>query len=214
MNKQELLNRMENINFWIRKNPQVKEPNMYELIDCVTRLGIIARQEGVAKKENKFPEFGSELAVLYSEWNKMYKSRMSYDIASNPEFSVNNRTNLYAYFTDLNMRCCTGEFTFPGMDVDEAILSDEERGELFAQREEFLEAVRKIGSISLYINQEKQHNPDFVYDNQTEYEELIQKVGKYKEYMPKHYEVVISDIGDNMVISAPNNPGGNDDPSL
>lgn len=43
MNREELLFRMRAINDWISDNPNVTEPNMYEMIDCVTQLGVIAR---------------------------------------------------------------------------------------------------------------------------------------------------------------------------
>ena len=154
MDKQTLLIKMRGINKWIEENPDVTEPNMYEMIDCVTQLGIIAKEEGIAERPNKFPEPGSDLAGLYAEWNKMYRARLSLDKAQNPDFSVNKNTNLYAYFTDLNMKCCTGEFRYP---------KDTE------QRKEFLECVRKIGSINLYINQQRAQNPDFIYDNQIEW---------------------------------------------
>lgn len=58
----------------------------------------------------KFPEPNTELAKLYAEWNKMYRARLSLDKVQSTDFSVNKNTALYAYFTDLNMRCCTGEF--------------------------------------------------------------------------------------------------------
>ena len=211
MDKQTLLIKMRGINKWIEENPDVTEPNMYELIDCVTELGVIARKEGIGKNENKFPEPNSDLVPLYREWNKMYKSRVSLDRARDPKFSVNVKTKLYEYFSDLNMRCCIGEFRFPGMDIDETKLNEEDRAKLLFEREECLEAIKKIGSISLYINQEKMHNPDFVYDNKSEYESLMKKVEKHEQYMPKHYKEVIADIEDNMVISVPSNPGEDDE---
>ena len=199
MDKQSLLMRMKGINDWIAENPNVTEPNMYEMIDCVTALGVIARDEGVAEKPNKFPEPGSPLAELYSEWNKMYRARMSWDKVQSPDFSANKDTNLYAYFTDLNMRCCTGEFRFP---------------EDIAQRNEFLECVRKIGSVSLYINQQRLQNPNFVYDNQWEYASLANMAERYQQYLPAHATKVLDDISDSRMLEQPQNPGGDDEPSL
>lgn len=212
--KVELLNRMRGINGWIKENPNVTEPNMYEMIDCLTQLGILARQDGVADKPNKFPEPGSDLAILYSEWNKMHSARLSWDKVQSPEFSVNKNTNLYAYYSDLNMRCCIGEFRFPGMDVNEEELTLEERAELAKSRDEFLECVRKVGSVSLYINQQKLQNPNFVYDNKEEYEALMAGVKKYEAYMPAHYQAVIDDISRSRVREVPQNPGGDEAPSI
>lgn len=209
--KMELFLKMKRINEWIAENPDVTEPNMYEMIDCVTQLGIIARQEGVVDMPGRFPEAGSDLAKLYAEWNKMCKARVSWDKVQSPEFSVNKHTKLYAYFTDLNMRCCTGEFRFPGMNVDEEELSFDERAKLEEQRQEFLECVRKIGSISLYINQQRLANPNFVYDNQWEYNELMSKMEKYKMYLPAYADKVVEDISGAMHIDAPSNPGEEDD---
>ncbi len=214
MKREELLNRMRGINAWIAENPAVTEPNMYEMIDCITQLGIIAREQGVGDMPGKFPKAGSELAELYAEWNKMYRARLSLDKIQSQEFSVNKNTALYTYFTDLNMRCCTGEFRFPDMNVKGEELTEEERTELLNRREEFLECVRKIGSISLYINQERLHNPNFVYDNQEEYNKLMAAVEEYKEYLPTHFDRVISDISASRMLEQPQNPGGDDEPSL
>ena len=184
MNKEELLNRMKNINKWIEENPEVTEPNMYEMIDCVTQLGIIARTEGVADMPNKFPEQGSELAELYSEWNKMYKARVSWDKVQDENFSVNKNTKLYAYFTDLNMRCCTGEFRYPEDEIERA---------------KFLECTRKIGSVSLYINQQKLQDPNFEYDNEAEYKGIVDAALKYEYYLPVYSRDVIDDISSTRV---------------
>ena len=199
MDKQSLLMRMRGINNWIAENPDVTEPNMYEMIDCVTTLGVIAREEGIAERPNKFPEPGSDLAELYAEWNKMYRARLSWDKVQSPDFSVNKNTNLYAYFTDLNMRCCTGEFRCPD-DI--------------SQRKEFLECVKKLGSVSLYINQQRSQNPNFIYDNQSEYSDLTDMVERYQEYLPTHSAKVLDDISASRVPVQPDNPGGDGEPSL
>ena len=199
MNKEDLLNRMRGINGWIAENPNVTEPNMYEMIDCVTQLGIIAREQGVGDMPGKFPAAGSDLATLYAEWNKMYRARMSWDKVQAQEFSVNKTTALYAYFTDLNMRCCTGEFRYP---------------EDIAGRKEFLECCKKIGSISLYINQQRLENPNFVYDNQAEYRDLMDMAERYKEYLPVHSDRVLEDISASRTLVQPQNPGEGDAPSL
>lgn len=212
--RDELLNRMKGINWWISKNPNVTEPNMYEMLDCVTKLGVHARREEIAQSPNKFPDAESELSKVYVEWNKMHRARLSWERVQSSEFSVNKNTSLYAYYADLNMRCCTGEFRFPGMDVKEEELTEEERKAMLKRREEFLECVKKIGSISLYINQERAHNPNFVYDNQEEYNKLMAAVEEYEEYLPAYSDRVISDISASRVIEQPQNPGGDDEPSL
>lgn len=199
MDKEKLLNKMRGINGWIEQNPQITEPNMYEMIDCVTALGIIAREENVSQRPNKFPEPGSDLSELYVEWNKMYKARLGNEVVNDPKFSVNRSTNLYSYFMNLNMSCCTGEFEYP---------------ENQAERREFLECVRKVGSVSLYINQQRLQNPNFIYDNKEEYETLMSMVKEYERYMPAHYQAVIDDISASMVRAEPQNPGGDDEPSI
>lgn len=199
MNREELLNRMRGINAWISENPDVTEPNMYEMIDCVTQLGVIAREQGVGDMPGKFPAAGSELAELYDEWNKMYRARLSWDKVQSPDFSVNKNTALYSYFTELNMRCCTGEFRYP---------------EGVAERKEFLECCKKIGSVSLYINQQRLANPNFVYDNQTEFRDLEDMAERYEQYLPAYSDRVISDISASRTLEQPQNPGGDDEPSL
>ena len=212
--RKKLLNRMRGINGWISENPHITEPNMYEMIGCITELGIFARKDGVAQKPNKFPESGSGLAELYAEWNKMYRARLAWDKVQSTNFSVNKKTNLYAYFTDLNMRCCIGEFRFPGMTVIEEELTVEERAELLKQRNEFLECVKKIGSVSLYINQQRLQNPNFVYYNQEEYQWLIDTAKKYEEYLPAYSSRVLADISATRVLMSPDNPGEDGAPGL
>lgn len=210
--KENLSATMKGINGWIEENPDVTEPNMFQMIECLTNLGIIARGEGVAQMPGKFPEKGSELASVYGEWNRMYKSRLSFDKTQEANFSVNKDTNLYRYFTDLNMRCCTGEFRSP-MDriksrSDEAI-SAEEKAKAEEETTEFNTLLCKIGSVGLYINQQKRENPKFLFDNQREFEEEIQaRYLKYKDrddcYIPREANSVIKDIMSDLELSINN----------
>lgn len=196
MNREQLLNKMRGINNWIAENPDVTEPNMYEMIDCVTAIGVVAKEENIAQRPNRFPEAGSDLAELYGEWNKMYKSRFGSDAINNPNFSVNRGTKLYNYFMNLNMDCCTGEFAYP---------------ENEAERREFLECLKKVGSIDLYINQQKLQNPEFVYDNKNEYDALMEMIEKYDDYMPDYSRSVIDEIGESMIIVEKTAPDTSDD---
>lgn len=193
MNKEELYSKMKGINDWIEQNPDVTEPNMYEMIDCMTNLGILAKEDDVANMPGKFPAPDSKLAEVYKQWNKMHKARMGLDKVNDPNFSVNKNTALYSYYMSLNMDCCTGEFVYP---------ENEE------ERLEFLECLKKIGGVSLYINQEKLKNKDFQYDNKTEHDWTVQMSEKYSKYLPKETTKVLESIEENYVYRQNSDVGG------
>lgn len=83
-----------------------------------------------------------------------------------------------------------------------------------AQRNEFLECCRKIGSVSLYINQQRLENPNFVYANETEFIAVENMAKKYEEYLPAYSDRVLAGISSARVLEQPQNPCGDDEPSL
>ncbi len=179
-----LKNRMVGINNWIESNPEVKDPNMYEMIDCVTNLGVLARENKIGSRPNKFPdpEQDPELCEVYREWHRMLKNRFGDpkdERRKDTDFPVNANTELYSYFMELNMDCCTGEFVYP---------EDE------AERAEYMETLKKLGSVSLFINQQARDNKGYVYDNENEYGELASKVEKYDSMLSKEAKGVFGQI--------------------
>ena len=177
--KDDLLPRMRGINGWISENPNVTDPNMYEMLDCVTSIGVAAREEDIANSPGKFPQKGSELYEIYKEWYKMYKARMSSEKVIDKKHPANINTNLYKYFSELNMICCTGDLPLP-----------EDKSRL----EEYLECLKKIGSINLYINQQERDNPQEVYDI-SEYDKTVLRNSlEFKNLLPRSAMSVIKEI--------------------
>ena len=177
--KADLKDRIQGINKWISENPDVTDPNMYEMIDCMTSVGVVAREENIANKPGKFPEQGSELYEIYKEWYKMHKSRMSKELVNDPKYPANVNTDLYKYYSELNMICCTGELPLP----------EEE-----SKREEYLECLKKIGSVSLYINQQERDNSNYTYDNYNEAKWITEKSEEFRELLPISSRAVIDQI--------------------
>ena len=71
----------------------------------------------------------------------------------------------------------------------------------------------KIGSVNLYINQQKLQNPNFVYDNNDEFKFIQQGAKKYEKYMPAYSRDVIEDIDKNREVTKniPEEPNGDDE---
>lgn len=197
MNVKQLTQKMKGINNWIEENPDVKDPNMYEMIDCVTGLGVLAREQGIGERPDKFPDAQQdpELLTAYKEWHRMFKNRFG-DVRDerrkNPNFPVNSETALYNYFMELNMDCCTGELVYPEDETDRA---------------EYMETLKKLGSVSLYINQQARDNKSYVYDNEREYSELSSNVDKYESMLPKSamgvFRQIKGEIERNKEVSEP-----------
>lgn len=177
--KEDLLSRMKGINSWISENPDITDPNMYEMIDCMTSIGVAAREEDIAHKPTKFPEEGTELFEIYKEWYKMHKSRMSRDKVEQENHPVNVNTDLYKYYSELNMICCMGDLPLP---------EDE------AKREDYLECLKKIGSVSLFINQQERDNPKYIYDNYDEAKWINEKSQEFEGLLPKSSRTVLERI--------------------
>ena len=113
------------------------------------------------------------------EWYKMYKARMSSEKVIDKKHPANINTNLYKYFSELNMICCTGDLPLP-----------EDKSRL----EEYLECLKKIGSINLYINQQERDNPQEVYDI-SEYDKTVLRNSlEFKNLLPRSAMSVIKEI--------------------
>ena len=177
--RKDLLPTMRGINKWIGENPEVTDPNMYQMIDCMTSIGVIASYEGIKDKPKQLPDEGTELFEIYREYYKMHKSRMSREKVEDLNHPANVNSDLYKYYYELFDKCFSGNLDLP-----------KDKSKI----EEYLECLKKIGSVSLFINQQERDNPSYTYDNYNEAKWINEKSEEFKEFLPGSSRAVVEQI--------------------
>lgn len=167
-----LLERIEGINRWIEENPNVKDPNMYEIMDCTVELGKLARKANVGDMPGKYPEEG-ELQDTYKAYRNMVNHRISHEVLSNPDSLVNYKSELYGLFCEINMRCQMGEY------IDPEGMAGQNKKELLC----------RLSGVGLFIEQQKHainngQNIEKIYDNESEFERIK---SLYQDYMSQEH---------------------------
>lgn len=161
-----LRNRVHGINTWIQENPSVTDPNVYELMDCNIEFAEILTElkaEYVAAGEvpNDFDStqpmatvsymlaFHPEIEECYHELGTMDDLR---DIANHPFFQTTEVNEMYC-----NIKACQ-DFANYGISSDEGV------------RRVKRELLCKSMSVPFYIWQVKRTEPEYQYDNISEFE--------------------------------------------
>ena len=169
-----LTNRFRGINSWIEANINT-DPNFYEMVDCMVEYGKLVKQYDKYYQKAGYPTFdnGSEevsathyhlalvspkLKEAQSELSKMWDLRRK-----SPFFEdeiVREFTN------ELSLRAKIAEYYVPEDKEIERIKK---------------EVLCKTAGIYFYIWQVKQTNPDYKYDNEAEWNNLLQAYEIYKD---------------------------------
>lgn len=157
-----LYERLVGINTWIVNNPEVREPNYYEIMDCALMVGdIFARVKDYESRtidEELFLVVSSH--KLKQELTKMIDLR---DLTNHP-FMQENEEVSRLFFHSVN-DCLSGNLThFTDQDVNEA-------------RNHVL---RKCVSVPFYIWQVRQKDNSYMYDNETEFDEMLESYAIFK----------------------------------
>lgn len=166
----ELLKRIKGINKWIVENPDVKDPNMFEIMDCTVELGKLARSAGVGDLPGKYPQEG-ELLELYKAHSEMVNHRLSFEEVGNPNSLVYYEKPLYELFSEILMRSKIGEYH------DLEGLAGQNKKELLC----------RLAGVGLYIEQQKRavkngEHIEKIYDNEAEFQRIK---ALYEDYMLK-----------------------------
>ena len=171
---EELTNRFRGINSWIEANLNT-DPNFHEMVDCMVEYGKLAKQYDKYYQKAGYPTFdnGSEeveathyhlalvspkLKEAQSELSKMWNLRRK-----SPFFEDET---VREFTTELSMRTQIAEYNVPEDKEIERIKK---------------EVLCKTASIYFYIWQVKQTNPDYQYDNEAEWNNLLQAYEIYKD---------------------------------
>ena len=169
-----LTNRFRGINSWIEANINT-DPNFCEMVDCMVEYGKLTKLYDKYYQKVGYPTFnnGSEeveathyhlalvspkLKEAQSELSKMWNLR-----CKSPFFEDET---VREFITELSMRTKIAEYYVP------------EDKEIERIKKEIL---CKTASIYFYIWQVKQTNPDYQYDNEAEWNNLLQAYEIYKD---------------------------------
>lgn len=170
----DLANCFKKINNWIENNKDT-DPNFYEMVDCMVEYGKLTKQYDKYYQKAGYPTFdnGSEeveathyhlalvspkLKEAQSELAKMWSLR-----ENSPFFSDET---VREFTSELSMRTHIAEYNVP----------EDKKIERLKK-----EILCKTAGIYLYIWQVKQTNPDYQYDNEEEWNNLLQAYEIYKD---------------------------------
>lgn len=168
---QNLTQRVKGINNWIESNPQVTDPNAYEIMDCnVTLAEYIAEYrthmnelqllETIEGRAYPVLENIEELAPAIKSIRKMDELR---DTANHPFFQSKEAHDLYSAVKKSQ--------TSMDYDIPEDIDTRRLKKELLC----------KSMSVPFYIWQVHRNEPDYQYDNVTEFNGMKAMLDIYKQ---------------------------------
>ena len=177
----DLANRFKEINNWIENNKDT-DPNFYEMIDALVEYGSLTAEFNNYYKETGYPTvhdsngerkaesydmpvLSENLKKVQDEVYKMFRLR------SKSPFFKDEIANKFA--TDLSVESTIGNYIIP------------ENKEIAEKKKQVL---RKVAGVYFYIWQVKQTNPNYQYDNVTEWEELQENYKEYKEAVGNEIE--------------------------
>lgn len=189
--------RLTNINNWIKDNPQVKEPNMYEIVNCWCEYGECLYSLRKYYDENGYPiivdrEGNSKEETHYNVWRLDEEAKKCGDSLKemgilrnldNHDFVKNEI--VHKFLTDLQYHVVIGEYDVPKNPVIGRIKK---------------ELLCKIMSVPLYIWQTKRSEPDYQYDNASEWMMLQDHYQHYQDEMG--VQTVLSEIDKDGNITA------------
>lgn len=177
----DLANRFKGINNWIENNKDT-DTNFYEMIDALVEYGSLTAEFNNYYKETGYPTvhdsngerkaesydmpvLSENLKKVQDEVYKMFRLR------SKSPFFKDEIANKFA--TDLSVESTIGNYIIP------------ENKEIAEKKKQVL---RKVAGVYFYIWQVKQTNPNYQYDNVTEWEELQENYKEYKETVGNEIE--------------------------
>lgn len=170
-----LYERLVGINTWIVNNKDVKEPNYYEIMDCSLMVGDIFSRlknyEGRTIDEEIILAMASYKLQL--ELTKMIELR---DLTNHPFIKENEEVSSLLFHT-INA-CLSGDLTH-----------FEDRGINDARNN----ILKKCVSVPFYIWQVRQNDNNYMYDNDTEFDEIIGNYAVFSGYCAFNLETLGTD---------------------
>ena len=150
----EVLIKVQNINKWIKENPNVSDANMWEIMNYLTELGWILSDLRKGSQEYETNVLPSSIETLNNEIKFMLLSRKEY---------LNDFTNflgIKALWEDYLKKVFTGNIEYNNSEIDNQVK----------------ELLCKEMGVLCYIYGVKRNEPDYLYDNKLEFEEMKEKI--------------------------------------
>lgn len=194
-----LSDRINNINDWIRSNPQVTEPNVYEIMDCNVQYAEVVADLVAYYNEAGWPEINEQTGDMMLEKNWPRSARVAdlpyiHPCLANcflglctmetlrefPTHPFIQEKEPYEMYAALRMRQLTGTYVLGKTDEDRRIKR---------------ELICKSMSVPFYIWQVKRTEPEYQYDNKDEFSALkdMQSVYESSEE-PCQYKTQIANL--------------------
>ena len=169
-----LINRFRGINSWIEANINT-DPNFYEMVDCMVEYGKLTKQYDKYYQKAGYPTFynGSE-EVEATHYHLALASPKLKEAQSELTKMWNLRENS-PFFEDETVRKFTDELSLRAKIAEYYVPEDKEIERIKK------EVLCKTAGIYFYIWQVKQTNPDYKYDNEAEWNNLLQAYEIYKD---------------------------------
>ena len=168
-----LSNRINGINTWIKNNPQVTDPNVYEIMNCNVRYAETVAQLVAYYNEQGWPEINEETGDMMLEKNWPRSARVAdlpylhpslancflglctmetlREFPMHPFIQIPECYDMYAV---LRMRQLSGTYALGKTEEDRRIKR---------------ELICKSMSVPFYIWQVQRTEPDYQYDNEGEF---------------------------------------------
>jgi hypothetical protein len=161
----EILINVQNINNWIKENPSVSDANMWEIMNYLIELGWILSDLRKYNNDNDINELPSNIEQLINEMKFMLLARKEF---------LNDFTNKFgikAMWEDYLKRVFSGNIEYKGIEKDN-------------KEKELL--CKEMGVLG-YIYGVQRNEPDYVYDNKLEFEEMTNAVNSLQseDIMPQ-----------------------------
>ena len=180
----QLTNRIMGIITWIKDNPQVTEPNVYEIMDCNVQYAELVAELVAYYNENGWPTISAETGDMMAkkEWPReartadlphlhpslancylgLYKMETLRAFPLHQFMQQRATNDMYAA---VRMRQLAGTYALPKTEEDRRIKR---------------ELICKSMSVPFYIWQVHRTEPDYQYDNKTEFDSMKEMFALYE----------------------------------
>ncbi len=164
-----LKDKIKGINKWIEENPNISDPNLYEMTELYIEIGKEAYAQNVADTENKYP-IDEDLQTAYEGMSQMSALRKLdfLSLRDNQNELVTIDDPIISLLDELSMRAQIGEYQ---------PLNDQPKAQFLKEN-----LLKKLLSVGLHIRQLERDNSDAFYDN---VEEMAELETIYRIYMEK-----------------------------
>ena len=171
-----LNNKMEGVNNWIKSNPHVTDPNVYEIMDCNVQYAECISMLNMYYQKNSYPEIQTEKGTRKATKHDLPTLHPSLETCFFKLVEMENLRNVnsHPFFIQPEPNQLLCSIKTSAMEAEYQIPSDPDIAKIKR------ETICKSMSVPFYIWQEKRKNPHYQYDNQNEFTSMQEMFDLYK----------------------------------